>query len=392
MKKHVCIAVLAVAVILTLLPGCASSADKKRGARQQWEKVSAQARVTVARDLFESGRFDDAFITAQQCLQADAELAEAHLISGKCLYVQGRNSQAKSSFTKAVGIDERLGAAWFWLGEVAMNDRQPAQALEHYGRAVSLEPMNIDYIVSLVEAYAELGRYGEALVLLEEKRTLMPGSVRLRVTAGDLLQRLGRTREAISMYNQALLLQPDDMEVAEALGYCYVTEQDYNLAVATFEKIAAQATGDRRTTFLQLLAVCSMNAGNYGKAVAYYDKLSMDQRDNEQVWLQMGQAALGAGSANRAAACAGRALALRPGWEDAIALQGCAQYLNNDYNAAVQTFSRIITTKKLGGFAWLITGRCYQQLGQHDLADRAYENANRLSPDSKLSSLLARNP
>ncbi len=391
MRKHACMAGLAAAVILALLPGCTSYADKKRAARMRWDKVSAQARVIVARDLFEDGRYDDAATTAQQCLLSDPELPEAHLIVGKCRYVSGQIVQAQSALIKAVGYDENLDEAWYWLGEIAAHNRQPAQALEYYGRAVSLRPTNIDYILSLVETYSELGRYDEALGLLEEKRTLMPGDVRLKVTTADILQRLGRTRQAISMYNQALLLDPSDATIAESLGYCYITEQDYNQAAAMFEKVVAQATGDRKAACLQLLAICSMNAGQYGRAVGYYDKLSVDQRDDEHVWLRMGQAALGAGAAGRAAACAARALALRPGWEDAIALQGCAQYLSNDYDAAIQTFSRVIGSKKMGGFAWLMSGRCYQQLGQHDLADRAYENASRLNPESKLTNLLAKN-
>lgn len=391
MKKHTCTAALAAAAILAMLSGCSSYADKKQAARMKWDRVSAQARVTVARDLLENGRYEDAQTTAQQCLQSDPELPEAHLILGKCRYLNGQFVQAQSDFIKAVGFDDNLDAAWYWLGELAAQNRQPAQALEYFSRAASLDPTNIDYIVSLVETYAELGRYDEALGLLEEKRGLLPGNVRLKVTAGDILQRLGRTRQAISMYNQALLLQPDNTVAAEALGYCYIIEQDYNQAGAMFEKVVAGAAGDKKTVCLQLLALCSMNSGQYGKAVGYYDKLSVEQRDNEQLWLQMGQAALGAGAANRAAACAARALALRPAWEDAIALQGCAQYLNNDYDASIQTFSRIIATQRLGGFAWLMSGRCYQQLGRQDLADRAYENASRLNPESKLTSLLARN-
>ena len=35
-----------------------------------------------------------------------------------------------------------------------------------------------------------------------------------------------------------------------------------------------------------------------------------------------------------------------------------------------------------------MTGRCYQQLGQSELADRAYQNAAELKPDSELITLL----
>jgi len=74
MNKHTCTVALAAAAVLAILPGCTSYADKKQAARMKWDKVSAQARVTVARDLFESGRYEDARITAQQCLQSDPEL------------------------------------------------------------------------------------------------------------------------------------------------------------------------------------------------------------------------------------------------------------------------------------------------------------------------------
>jgi tetratricopeptide (TPR) repeat protein len=134
-----------------------------------------------------------------------------------------------------------------------------------------------------------------------------------------------------------------------------------------------------------------MNAGEYGRAVTYYDKLSVRQRDNEEVWLQMARAALGAGAAKRAAACASRALSLRPGWSDAIAVRGCAQYLESDYDAAIKTFSRVTASRKMGGFAWLMSGRCYQQLGRKDLADIAYDKASRLNPDSRLAGLLSKN-
>ena len=39
---------------------------------------------------------------------------------------------------------------------------------------------------------------------------------------------------------------------------------------------------------------------------------------------------------------------------------------------------------KLAGFAWLMTGRCYQQLGQNYNAKKACENANRTKQAGKL--------
>ncbi len=377
--------------VLAMCQGCSSYADKKRAAKMKWEKVSAKARAAVAKDLFKNGRYEEARTTVQQCLASDPELADGHLVMGKLHYLDGRIVAAHNSMTTAVEYDEDLDQAWYWLGEIAQHNKQPATALECYGRAVDLQPVNTDYIIAVVQTYAAQGQYEDALDLLEEKMAMLPGDVRLKVTAADILQRLGKTAQAISAYNRAFLLEPDNIVVAEALAYCYITDEQWDQAVRIFEKISTSVDGEKKTACLQMLALCCMNAGEYGRAVTYYDKLSVSQRDNEEIWLQMAQAALGAGAAKRASTCAARALSLRPGWADAIAVQGCTQYLESDYDAAVETFSRITASRKMGGFAWLMSGRCYQQLGRKDLADIAYAKASSLNPESRLASLLMSN-
>ena len=377
--------------LLAMCQGCSSYVEKKMAAKMKWEKVSAKARITVAKDLFENGRYEDARTTVRQCLASDPELADGHLLMGKLHYLDGRVVAAQSSITTAVEYDEDLDQAWYWLGEIAQHNKQPDQAMEYYDQAIRLKPVNTDYIIAIVQTYAAQGRYEDALALLEKKMVLLPGSVRLKVTAAELLQRLGKTAQAISAYNRAFLLDPDNMAVAESLAYCYITDEQWTQAIGIFEKISTSVDGEKKTACLQMLALCCMNAGQYGRAVTYYDKLSLTQRDNEELWLQMAQAALGAGSAKRASACAARALSLRPGWADAIAVQGCAQYLDNDYDTAIRTFGRITANRKMSGFAWLMSGRCYQQLGWKDMADKAYAKASRLNPESRLVSLLAKN-
>lgn len=378
-----------VMVAMALMPGCSSYAQKKRDAHMKWNKVSARAKVDVAKDFFRNGRYEDALTTARYCVQSDPELAEAYLVIGKVHYVSGRFVHAQSALIQAVGYNESLDDAWYWLGEIALQNKMPIQALEHYNRAMSLRPTSTDYIIAIVEVYASQGRYEDSLALLERKMELTPANAALKVADADISQRLGRTSQAIRMYNQALLLASDNLDIAESLGYCYIEQENYKDAARMFERVAKNATGEDKTASLKLLAMCSMNSGQYSKAVGYYNKLSLDDRDNEQIWLQMGQAALGAGAPNRAAACASRALSLRPGWTDAIALEGCAQYLKSDYDTAIRTFSRLTNNPQMGGFAWLMSGRCYQQLGRQTLADKAYENASRLNPQSKLISLLS---
>jgi tetratricopeptide (TPR) repeat protein len=374
--------------ILAFSTGCDSYATKKAAAKLRWEKTTAKTKVPAARGLFENGRIDDAEKTLQECLEINPEVAEAHLLMGRIHFVRGNLTQALDSLLLAVKLDNKLDKAWYLLAAVSQQNNQPQKAIEYYSKAMSLKPANVDYITAVAETYAARGQYAEAVTLLETKSKLLPGSVELKVVSADVLNRRGNTEQAIVLYNRALLLKPGDPDITEALAYCYIIDKQWARAAKMFEELVADADNARKTDYLQLLAMCCMNAGDYGKAVTYYDRLSVTRRDDAELWLQMGQAALGAAAPKRTYACADRALALRPAWPDAIALKACAQYLSADYAAAIRTFKKITSNERIGAFAWTMTGRCYQQLGQTVRARRAYEKAAHLNPESELLSLL----
>ena len=386
--KHIYVVLLITGLILTLA-GCESYAEKKAAAQLKWEKTSARAKLSVARDLFTNGRIDEAAKTASKCLSVDPENPQAHLLMGEIRLEQARFEEAKKSLQTAVELDENLDQAWFCLASIHQQENQLEKARQGYEKALRLKPTSADYVIALAEIDIARGMHQDALDMLTAKTRMFPNDFALKVETADVLSRMAKTKEAINLYNQALLLKPNDEIIIEALGYCYITDQQWGKAVEMFEMLHNNAAeADESSTYLDILAMCSMNAGQYGKAVKYYDRLSLEQRDNSQLWLQMGQAALGMDAPKRALACATRALALEPGCPDAIALQGCAQYLNNDYDNAIKTFAKITADKKMAGFAWLMTGRCYEQLGRTDLADKAYQNASELKPDSELVTLL----
>ncbi|HIJ66717.1 MAG TPA: DUF3808 domain-containing protein [Planctomycetes bacterium] len=374
--------------ILALSAGCESHAQKKQAAALRLAKATAKAKVPVAQGLFENGRIDEAEETIRQCLKANPDVAEAHLLMGKIHLARANVAQAAKSFNQAIDIDKELAGAWYFLAITAQHNAQPLQALEYYNMAVLLEPDNADYIIALSKAYAAQGRYDEAVELLDQKAALLPDRARLKIASADVLTRLGKIEQAVSLYKQALLLKSGDREVTEALAYCYIMLKQWVNAAEMFEDLVDRADESRKADYLKLLAMCCMNSGDYGKAVAYYNQLSIDRRDDPEVWLQMGQAALGAGASKRAYACATRALVLRPGWSDAVAVKACAQYLGTDYSAAVKTFKTIAQDEKMAAFAWNMIARCYSRLGQDARARKAYEKAASLDPDSELLSMM----
>jgi len=256
---------------------------------------------------------------------------------------------------------------------------------------LSLETTNVDYILAVADAQAARENYSEAVELLTRKMSALPRDVSLKVAVADLMLRVGRNERAVELYKQAMLMTSDNGDIAESLGYCYVFSDRWEEAAEIFDSLLKRCRDEqKKKLYLQVTALCSMNSGQYGRAVNCYSQLSVGERDNAEIWVKMGQAALGAGSPKRAFMCGQKALALQPGYTDAIALVGCAQYADGDYAAALRSFAKIAADKKNASFSWLMRARCYEQLGQTYKAERAYKRAREINPTSELGDFLAK--
>ena len=187
------------------------------------------------------------------------------------------------------------------------------------------------------------------------------------------------------------MLAPQREDIAESFGYCCILAGQWTYASEVFTKLSASCTDEsKKTTYLQLLGTCQVNAGQYGGAITSYSKLSPKDRDDPQVWLRMGQAALGAGDADRAYTCSLRALSLHPGFADAIAVKGSAEYLKKNYNEAIKSFQQIVGDPVHETFAWNMLAKCYEQTGDSDKAQQAAQEARTLSVSPDATELRAK--
>jgi len=383
--------IAAITVVLAVCAGCESQAQSKRAARQRWDKMSARIKLALAQQQYDAGNYDRATEAVQRCLSTDPNNAAARGLYGKLLLGNGRRDEAIGQLSFALELDEKLHESWYWLGVAAEENRDYEKAYAHYGKALSLEPTNVDYILAVADAQVAQNNYSEAAKLLTRKMSVLPRDVSLKVAAAELMGRMGRDERAIELYKQAMLMTGDNGGIAEALGYCYVFSGKWDEAAEIFDSLLKQCRDEqKKKLYLQVTALCSMNGGRYGRAVNCYSQLSVEERDNAEIWVKMGQAALGAGAPNRAFICGQKALALQPGYTDAIALIGCAQYAKGDYAAALRSFGRIAADRKNAGFSWLMRARCYEQLGQTNKAERAYKRALQINPGSELGDFLAK--
>ncbi len=390
---------MAMAIIVCLgSVGCESFSDTKKLAQKRWEKASVGAKLILAQQEYDENRFDDARKIVSKCVIVDPNNAQAHLLYGKLLLMEDNQADAVRELRLAVELDEELGEGWYWLGLATRGLEQTQQSwwenqqiLFYYKKALKLNPANIDYILAVAETYTEQKKIEEATRLLEEKMTAMPSQVPLKIAAANLMWRLGKNERAIELCKQAMLMNGDDSSIAETLGYYYVFNGQWSEGAKIFNKLIEQCQDEqKKKLYLQTAALCSVNCAQYNRAVNCYNKLSIEERDNAEFWVKMGQAALGADAAEKALICGETALALQPGNADAIVLVGCAKYLMEDYAEAIKSFEKITSDEKNECISWLMRARCYEQLGRKNDAGQAYRKALEIKPNSELGDFLAK--
>ncbi|OQY05281.1 MAG: hypothetical protein B6I25_05900 [Planctomycetales bacterium 4572_13] len=387
MSTHRIVTGVLLAGLLIAAFGCNEThAQKKKAMVDQWEKSTASAQLPAVENMIEQGQIKEAKATLIKCIQADPKEPKAFVLIGRIHAIEGRNDQARTAFETAVKLDSESDRGWHFLGSLAVLEKDYDQATEYYQKAIDLMPAKADYIIALSDVYMETDQLDKAQQTIDRGLSLQPQDLELMLSKARLCQQVGQTDQAIRVYEQARIMHGDIPQVLEPAGYAYIAQSNWKLAAEKFDLLIKQYTEEdsHYNVTMRTLARCLFNSEQYASALFWYDKLSVVYRDDAGIWLDMAQAALGLNDAKRASYCANRAIKAKPSWPQAYAVLGSAHYMQGSYDQSLKAFYKITGDDELAGFAWFMSGRCYQQLGRNRQANIAFERAEKLDPDNPL--------
>ncbi|MBU3666148.1 MAG: tetratricopeptide repeat protein [Chthoniobacterales bacterium] len=131
----------------------------------------------------------------------------------------GEHGEAVLRFQACLERDGNYAAALNYLGYMwADRGENLAQAEEYIRRALAQEPDNPAYLDSLGWVCHQQGRYHEALVPLERAVQLASEpDATIQEHLGDVLEKLGRTKDAIKAWERAATLEGASPDIATKL-------------------------------------------------------------------------------------------------------------------------------------------------------------------------------
>jgi tetratricopeptide (TPR) repeat protein len=184
--------------------------------------------------------------------------AIAHFNLGAALEESGRASEALDHYGKAVSLWPTYPHARLNLGLTLASQRRPAEAIPHLQNALLAEPENTNALMVLAMCLDETGMPEPALAAIQRAAELEPRNPDLANAYGGLLRRQGRLDVAIAQYELALDVDPSRADVHNNLAVALCHARREREAIPHFRE-ALRLSPDHPDAGRNLQAVLAMN-------------------------------------------------------------------------------------------------------------------------------------
>ncbi len=200
------------------------SLGKTGEAIEQWRK-GAELRpgnldihLNLGMAYLVTGQLDSALESYEQVLEINPFYVKALIGKGKVLKLQSDSDDALSNFEKAVRIDPMSHEARYWLG-ITLKDRGKLDAaLEELDHALSLKSGMIRARRIKAQILIELGKFGEAVAILDELTLQQPARSDLLLELGQALELDERPDESLAAYRKAAAIDSNSFMAHNNIG------------------------------------------------------------------------------------------------------------------------------------------------------------------------------
>ncbi len=160
---------------------------------------------------------------ALEALKLDSSLAYSHALLGSVsLWYEWDWEKAERHLRKALEYRPSEAAAYLDLGWLHIIHGQFDEGIAQARRALSIDPLNLEYSIDLADFYRLSGRYGSARRIAEDMEAVYPNNSEVYWIKGMIDYSEGAAESAVRHFRRAVALSGEDawstMHLAMALA------------------------------------------------------------------------------------------------------------------------------------------------------------------------------
>jgi tetratricopeptide (TPR) repeat protein len=199
--------------------------------------------------------------------------------------------RAEHVFRKVLSQQPNYADVLNLLGVIQHIEGKFDSAIDHFQKALKINPHYTEAILNLAVLYNDLGRYKEAKKLythLHSSQTTKHKTIEpvlkgklsnLHAEIGDIYRNLGLYEHAIDEYKKALLLNPKYVDIKTKLGMAY--RENEQLKESITELTEAAKLDPRYITALIQLGITYYSSDKIKDAKKQWDSVLTKDKDNE---------------------------------------------------------------------------------------------------------------
>jgi TolB-like protein/Flp pilus assembly protein TadD len=183
-----------------------------------------------------------------KALELDPELAESHVARGMALLLSEDFAGSEGEFETAIQLNPQLYEAYYFYARVCYTQSKYAKSVQLFERASEVRPEDYQAPLLLRQALIGQGTPPEkvveasvkALRNVEKHIELQPDDVRALYLGATALMDLGNRSKALEWAGRALLLEPDDPNVAYNVACVFSLAGEHERAIDHLERASGQ--------------------------------------------------------------------------------------------------------------------------------------------------------
>jgi tetratricopeptide (TPR) repeat protein len=193
----------------------------------------------------------------------------------------------------------------------------------------------------------------------------------------SLLAQPPNYKEAINLFHEVLLLEPDNFEAERSMAFCYDEIDSLGTATSILEQLVTERPGDLPS--LNRLAGCYYRQHLYKKCIVTCDTILAIQPRHQNALMMRALALDELGNTTKAISAYERALSVLTN-KELIYNLGVCYFSDERYQDAINTLNRLYAIDHADAEVPYLLGECYFELSDYEVAANYFKEAHQVDP------------
>jgi len=173
---------------------------------------------------------------SRKAVKMSPDDVEYNFFLGNIYKIAQQPDSAAIIFNKVIALDSLYYQAYYGLGQV-YESQKPLKALEVYEKLLKLTGPEWSVLVKVADLNERMGNVDNTIKTVEELLALNPSNLRLKKLLIESYLKTKKTKEALALINDTLLMFPDDLSLIEYKGNAFVLEKRWKEAAEEYKKL-----------------------------------------------------------------------------------------------------------------------------------------------------------